>query len=281
MRDRPTTVHEQIAPSALRIESSWSDGSIVWRRWGSGPPILLLHGGGGSWTHWIRNIGPLAACRTVWVPDLPGHGESSLPPGDDNIESSIAMLQLGIGQLIAEPYDLVGFSFGALLAGFIAAARSTAIERLILVGAPGFGLYSLDIVPLVPWRKLSDSIQRDAAHRQNLQRLMFYDPASVDDISVALYAANAERDRLKNRSRMIYSDANALRKKLPQISCPLYGIWGKEDVLYRSCHDRLHHVLEEAPNFRELHFIAGAGHWVSYEGATPFNQTLLRIITDG
>ena len=29
-------------------------------RVGSGPTLLLLHGGTGSWTHWVRNIEPLS-----------------------------------------------------------------------------------------------------------------------------------------------------------------------------------------------------------------------------
>ncbi len=52
----------------------------IWRRWGEGPPLVLLHGGAGSWTHWIRNIDALAADRTLWIPDLPGLGDSPLPP---------------------------------------------------------------------------------------------------------------------------------------------------------------------------------------------------------
>ena len=39
-----------------RIETPCGDGSLVWRVWGSGPPLILLHGGYGSWTHWIRNV---------------------------------------------------------------------------------------------------------------------------------------------------------------------------------------------------------------------------------
>jgi 2-hydroxy-6-oxonona-2,4-dienedioate hydrolase len=29
---------------------------IVWREWGSGSPLVLLHGGSGSWNHWVKNI---------------------------------------------------------------------------------------------------------------------------------------------------------------------------------------------------------------------------------
>ena len=48
---------------------------MVWRVWGSGEPLVLFHGGSGSWTHWIRNIPELSRHYELWVPDIPGLGE--------------------------------------------------------------------------------------------------------------------------------------------------------------------------------------------------------------
>ncbi len=53
---------------------------MVWRSWGAGPPLVLLHGASGSWTHWIRNVLPLAARFRVLAPDMPGFGDSDAPP---------------------------------------------------------------------------------------------------------------------------------------------------------------------------------------------------------
>ena len=47
------------------------------RCWGRGAPLVLLHGGMGSWTHWGRNIGALARKFTVITLDMPGYGDSS------------------------------------------------------------------------------------------------------------------------------------------------------------------------------------------------------------
>ena len=44
------------------------------RAWGDAMPLVLLHGASGSWTHWIRDIAPLAKRFSVIVPDLPGLG---------------------------------------------------------------------------------------------------------------------------------------------------------------------------------------------------------------
>ncbi|MET1115858.1 MAG: alpha/beta fold hydrolase, partial [Comamonas sp.] len=48
-----------------------------WRVWGTGTPLVLIHGGHGSWMHWIHNIGPLAQHFQVIVPDLVGFGDSA------------------------------------------------------------------------------------------------------------------------------------------------------------------------------------------------------------
>lgn len=67
--------------AARRHDVPCGDGVMVWRSWGEGLPVVLLHGGSGSWTHWVRNITALVgAGRRAWIPDLPGFGDSARPP---------------------------------------------------------------------------------------------------------------------------------------------------------------------------------------------------------
>ena len=66
---------EGIAAEADRIETPCGDGMMVWRRWGSGPPLVLLHGGYGSWMHWVRNVLPLAR-RLMRSDTNPTQGQS-------------------------------------------------------------------------------------------------------------------------------------------------------------------------------------------------------------
>ena len=48
---------------ARREIIDFGEGSLCWRGFGSGPPVILLHGGHGSWRHWVNNIEALAANR--------------------------------------------------------------------------------------------------------------------------------------------------------------------------------------------------------------------------
>ena len=75
----PPPLEADLPPEALRVlalaqrhATPCGDGEVVWHTWGTGEPLVLLHGGSGSWTHWIRNVEALAAAgRRVVVPDLP------------------------------------------------------------------------------------------------------------------------------------------------------------------------------------------------------------------
>ncbi|TAL02292.1 MAG: alpha/beta fold hydrolase, partial [Rhodospirillaceae bacterium] len=127
MPGAPDSIVADFERRARRYETPCGDGTLVWRTWGpdgntgggTGSPLLLLHGAHGSWAHWIRNIDCLAGFRQVWVPDLPGFGESAPPPRVDDGESFAEMIAAGLHQLIAKnlPVDVVGFSMGGVLAG--------------------------------------------------------------------------------------------------------------------------------------------------------------------
>lgn len=110
-RDEPHPALRIVAEGARRAETPCGDGALVWRAWGQGRPLVLLHGGSGSWRHWLRNIASFARDRMVLCPDLPGLGDSDMPPGQADPDSIARILRCGLRQVIGEQsYDLVGFS---------------------------------------------------------------------------------------------------------------------------------------------------------------------------
>src|SRR5690606_94454 len=70
--EAPAATVARIDRTAERRTTPCGDGHLVWRLWGNGPPLVLLHGAFGSWTHWLRNIPALAARFRVIAPDMPG-----------------------------------------------------------------------------------------------------------------------------------------------------------------------------------------------------------------
>src|SRR5690242_20537433 len=170
-------VERALAGSAVR-ETPCGAGSMVWRIWGDGPPVVLLHGGDGSWRHWIRTIPGLASRYRVHAPDTPGLGDSAMPPEPYTLESIAAILASGLDEVIPPPLpiDLVGFSFGGILAGHLAALHGARIASVTLVGPGGLGLRR-GPVTLEKMRPEMSLEQRAAIQRANLAELMIANPA--------------------------------------------------------------------------------------------------------
>jgi pimeloyl-ACP methyl ester carboxylesterase len=267
-----------ILARAVRQTTPCGDGELVWHCWGEGEPLLLLHGGSGSWTHWIRNVEALAASgRRVVVPDLPGFGDSARPPGNADADGVAPALAEALPFLVGlRSVDVVGFSFGGLCAGLLAAAHPELVRRLVIVGAPGLGVRDRRLA-LVAWRHLP-AAEQIKAHRHNLGVLMLHRPESVDALAVALQAANVPHDRMQRR-KLALSDI--LLRALPQIGCRLDAIYGEQDALYADRLDELRRRLQVAPTLGELVLLPGSGHWVQYEDAPLFNATLLQMLGDG
>lgn len=238
---------------------------------------MLLHGGAGSGSHWIRNVPHLAATRTVWVPDLPGMGASADPPAPRDHEAIAAVLAADIADLLpaGEAFDVAGFSFGGIVAGFLAARLPGRVRKLVLVGAGGLGLRDRDERVVKPWKNLADPAEREAAHRYNLAALMLAKGTTVDDDTLALYAADVVRTRI-NSAR--HSRTTALRERIATLGIPVHGIWGREDITCHGRFDDIRAMLRAAHPGAQLHVVDGAGHWVQYEQPAAFHRAIDAVL---
>ena len=266
---------EGVAAEAQRIETPCGAGTMVWRVWGSGPPLILLHGGYGSWTHWIRNVLVLARRFTVIAPDLPGLGESSTPPEPHTAEGLAGIIVEGLDIVLskdAAPH-IAGFSFGGVLGGHVAAQLGDRLRALTLVGSNGLGLVrqptALQRVPAGV-----SAEEALAVHRRNLGALMIADPAKIDELAVYIQSQNAPRGRVRSRR---FSRADTLARALPLVKARLDGIWGARDATAYPHLDERARVLRSFQPGARFEVIAGAGHWVQYEAAERFNPLLAEI----
>ena len=284
---RPALISALLAQARIH-HSPCADGVLQWHCWGPTPSaaalpaVVLLHGGSGSWTHWARNITALTqAGRPVLVPDLPGFGDSARPPGGRDADALPAPLEQGLAQLLpagAAAPDLVGFSFGGLTGGLWAQAQPGRFRQLVLVGAPGLGIAARGKVLLQGWRHLSDPAAVQAAHQHNLGAMMLHQPSAITPLALWIHSHNVVRDRLPGR-RLAYSDA--LRCALPAITCPVSAIYGQADALYQGQQDELAPALATAADWRGLHWVENAGHWVQFEQAQRFDSLLAQLLEQG
>lgn len=278
---------QRLQALARRETTPCGDGDMVWHVWGAPqgglPPLVLLHGGSGSWTHWVRNIDDLAAAgREVWIPDLPGFGDSASPAAGGDADALVAPLAEGMRALFGpRQCDLVGFSFGGLSAGLLLAAHPELARQLVLVGAPAMGVVPQRQFELKAWRHLPPDGQL-AAHRYNLAALMLKDTSLIDGLgglALGTHVVNVVRDRMPRR-RLAHTDA--LARALPQVHCPVHAIYGRADALYKQWIDALEHAYAKAaPDFRGFALIEDAGHWVQFERPPAFLQALQAALQAG
>jgi pimeloyl-ACP methyl ester carboxylesterase len=269
-----------LAAAARRQETPCGPGSMAWRSWGEGVPVVLAHGGHGAWSHWIRTIPVLARRFRVIAPDLPGHGDSATPPEPHSAAGLGAIMAEGLRRVLApgESCHLVGFSFGAVIAGAAAAELPGRVRQFVLVGAGGLDLPRAPRPELSRWRGLDGEDEKLRAHRENLAALMFADPAHIDALALELQAANTARARIRTH---LISRTDALKRALPLVAAGgarLAGIWGSEDATARGFIGLRRELLRGIDPGAAFTEIEGAGHWVQYEAAAAFAAALAAIL---
>ena len=242
---------------------------------GDGPPLVLLHGGHGNWQHWARNIEALATRFTVWVPDMPGYGESDTPP-EPTLASLVNLLQATLDQLLgaATPIRLAGFSFGGLVAATLAAQRPH-IERMALLGPGGHGGPRRPAGALVSWRAAKESGDAEAlaqVMRHNLGVHMLHEPQSIDAEAVRIHTAACLSTRFYSKG---ISHAGGLAAALARYNGPLLLAWGEHDVT--AVPEVTARTFSEGRVDCETHIVPGAGHWVQFEGAGVVNGVVDRF----
>lgn len=204
-------------------------------RTGSGPPLVLIHGLGGSLSNWEPVIDRLAAERDVIAVDLPGFGDSQ-PLSDGRRHSAAEMgraVTAHLASLGVERPHLAGNSLGGWTALEMAADGDAASVCCI---SPA-GLWRRSLGPRAydtrklgrRGRKALNGLLRTDRGRQMLMRTTVARPdlLSADE---AIRWLGAWLDA------PAYNDANALMRKQPfdraaEVSVPVTMVWGESDRL--------------------------------------------------
>jgi pimeloyl-ACP methyl ester carboxylesterase len=113
--------------------------TLHYRRLGSGPPLVLLHGIASDGSTWDAALEALAARHEVLVPDLPGHGGSDPPVGDHSTGAYACVVRDLLEVLDVGSVTVVGHSLGGGVAMQFAYQFPELAERLVLLNSGGLG----------------------------------------------------------------------------------------------------------------------------------------------
>jgi pimeloyl-ACP methyl ester carboxylesterase len=260
------------------------DGPVHWVDFGGpagAPPLVLVHGLGGSHLNWVRVAATWAQHRRVVAVDLPGFGLSAAGHRTASVSANAAVLDRFLRATVGEPAVLVGNSMGGMISLFQADAHRESVAGLVLIDA------SLPVPRSLPDREVASQFfmyavpffgerymaltARRMTDRQLVQRvvnLCFADPSRASEkLLVASTALVAERRRMPAQNAAFLQAARSLLRVLarPQryqalmkrLDLPVLLIHGDRDRLVPVAAARA--VLAANPRWDSA-ILAGVGH---------------------
>jgi pyruvate dehydrogenase E2 component (dihydrolipoamide acetyltransferase) len=236
-------------------------------------PMLLIHGFGGDLNNWLFNHEALAAERTVYALDLPGHGESAKDVGDGSL-ATLAAAVIGFMDAVGvEAAHLVGHSMGGAVSMAVAQAAPARVTSLTLIASAALGdeingAYIDGFVGANDRRALKPVLSQlfsDAGlvTRQLIDDMLKYKrlegvDAALRTLSGTLFAHGRQATRLA-------SVAAGVGK-------PVLVIWGENDQIIPAAH--AHAAGKDAL----VEVLAGQGHMVQMEAANEVNRLITRFL---
>lgn len=243
---------------------------IAYERAGTGPPLVLLHGGlADANATWRAQIDGLSDEFTVIAWDAPGAGRSSDPPESFRLPDYADCLAAFVEALSLERPHVAGLSFGGGLAIEFYNRHPTIPRSLILAGAYAGWAGSLPHERVEQRLRLAiDLAERPpAALVDELLPTMFYGSAPKEGVSrfaTAMSEFHPAGFRTMARS---FAEAD-LRDVLPRIDVPTLLLYGDEDVRSpREVADAIHAGIPGS----KLVIMRGVGHVSCVEAAERFN----------
>lgn len=259
---------------------------IFYAETGSGPAVVLLHGGGpgaSGVSNYSRNIEALAEDFRVIVPDLPGYGRST--KGVDGTDP-FGYLANGIrglmNQLGIDRAHLVGNSYGGACALRLALDTPERVDKMVLMGPGGIG--TTRALPTAGLQSLFAYYGGDGPSREKLdtfiRQYLVHDGDSVPaEVVDTRYRSSIDPEVVANPPLRRPSGLFALRtlwrmdftrdSRLSRLQTPTLVIWGRDDKVNRPSGGQM--LADALPNC-DLLVAANAGHWVQWERADFFNH---------
>lgn len=259
---------------------------------GSGPPLLLLHGGGpgaSGLSNYSRNVEALARHFHVLVPDLPGYGRSSkdIDAGNPFGDAAAALVGL-LDALEIESAHVVGNSLGGAVALRLALDHPDRVGRLVLMGPGGIGVSQGKPTPALlrlltyyagegpTYDKLVTFIKQD----------LVYDPGSIhDDMLRERFESSIDPAVVANPPLRLPQDPEMFKRmdflldpRLPGFDHPTLILWGLEDRV-NPC--TAGPALQSRLPAADLYLFSRTGHWVQWERAAEFNAAVSAFLRAG
>lgn len=276
-----------------RLHQRWvqlSTGAVNVIDIGSGPPVIFIHGLGGSWPNWLEQLPVVSEGRRAIAFDLPGFGASPMPSVPISIERYARIVLELMDKLGIYSAALVGNSMGGEITAELALCAPERAERIVLVSPAGISTLAmaprLGLIRFVhpTMNRLTGVVGAKAerlARRRVIRERAMATVASRPERIAAEFAAEQMRGMGKPgflpALEAIVEHSGALSGRLHKIACPALVLWGTEDPLI---------PVRDADTFAALIPRArkvvweDTGHVAMFERAADFNALLEDFLSE-
>jgi pimeloyl-ACP methyl ester carboxylesterase len=237
----------------------------VWVEAGSGPPLVLVHGAGGSADLWQPQLDGLADVARVVAPDLPGHGYAR-GPGKPSIAAYAEWLAALLGTLRAGRAVVVGHSMGGAVAQALAIAQPGRLAGLVLIGTGAE-------LPVLP--RLVDLLRKRPREGQSIIQDLSFAPGTPRECAEVVDRVLRKGAPLVTLGDYLACDRFDARADLERIRLPTLVVAGAEDRLTPPKYARL--LADAIPGARLVE-IPGAGHFPQLEQPRTVNAAIREFL---
>ncbi|QYB07978.1 alpha/beta fold hydrolase [Rhodococcus sp. USK10] len=253
---------------------------------GTGPAVVLLHGGGpgaSGVSNYSRNIDALAQHYRVIVPDLPGYGRSTKGVDQTDPFGYLADSIRGLlDEMGIDTAHLVGNSYGGACALRLTLDTPDRVEKMILMGPGGIG--TTRGLPTPGLQSLLSYYTGTGPSRDKLATfvrdyLVFDGSAVPDDVIDNRYQSSIDPEVVANPPLRRPSGPSALKmlwrmdftrdKRLSTLQTPTLVLWGARDKVNKPGGGQM--LVDRMPHC-DLIITSETGHWVQWERADLFND---------
>lgn len=261
---------------------------IAYLEAGAGPPVILVHGFGGSLWQWEYQQTALSADHRVITLDLLGSGLSDKPDIDYTPSQMVEFFRAFMDALGIQRATLAGNSMGAGLVIGTALTDPDRVDRLILIGGMPNQVREKLASPLIKraiesrmptwlgtvgnWlfgRWMTESVLKEIVH----------DPGLLTPAVIERANRNRQRPGLIPAAMSLASNLplweEGFARQLSQIRHPTLVLWGAEDRVFPPQVGKELHAAIQGSTFM---LIAGAGHIPQWERPEAVNPILLNFL---
>jgi pimeloyl-ACP methyl ester carboxylesterase len=255
---------------------------------GQGPPLILIHGFGGSMWNWEYQYSVLARTHRVIIPDLLGSGLSDRPEDAYTPETLVEFFRQFMNSLNIPQATLVGNSMGAGLAMAMALDYPARVTRLVLIsGFPAqvessiasrqYQRFLYHRPPL--WLAKFGNWMAGRRATEQLLKEIVYNPELISPTVIERSFHNRQRGGFLAPLYSLLDNIQNWEKhygnRLQKISHQVLLLWGDHDRVFPL--EVGERVKSQLPHV-EWHVIPEAGHLAQWEQPAIVNQFILSFL---